>query len=410
MDLKMEQNFGNKSTINRLAMIMIASAIVIFCSISGMAAENGETDQNSTIKIGAIYNLEGSQSPLDIPSAKGAKLAVKEINDNGGINGREIELILCDGKTDPIAIEECARQLIYSDNVSAIIGFSDTDMVLAAAPIAAEAKTVFITSGATSPKLPEQIEDYLFLACFGDNVQAAAGAEYAHNSMDLKTCYLLIDEDMEFTRLLGRYFKEKYTQLGGEILLEDTYQGGTKDFSAQIDALKDLDLAPDMLYISSGPDDAGVIIKKLRDEGYNQPIFGGDSFDTPKLVNIAGKNTSNVFFATHALMDEENSTEVVKEFISAYKSEYGAAPESAFAALGFDAVMLLADAIRRAGLDDREAILAALPNSEDVEGVTGTISYENDSRIPKKGVTIVSIVNGTFTYLETIVPEKVPTP
>lgn len=406
----MEQLFSNKKIIDRLAIIIIGAVIVVSCSISGMAAENGETDNESPIKIGAIYNMEGSQSPLDIPSAKGAKLAVKEINNNGGINGREIQLILCDGKTEPIAIEECARQLIYTDNVSAIIGFSDTDMVLAAAPIAAEAKTVFVTSGATSPKLPEQIENYLFLACFGDNVQAAAGAEYAYNSMDLKTCYLLIDEDMEFTRLLGRYFKEKYTQLGGEILLEDTYQGGTNDFTAQIDALNDLDLAPDMVYISSGPDDAGIIIKQFRDEGINQPIFGGDSFDTPKLVSIAGKNTSNVFFATHALMDEENGTKIVKEFISAYKSEYGEAPGSAFAALGFDAVMLLADAIKRAGSDDREAILEALPNAKDLDGVTGTISYENDSRIPKKGVTIVSIVNGTFTYLETIVPEMVPVP
>lgn len=324
---------------------------------------DSETADKSPITIGAIYNLEGTQSPLDVPSANGAKLAVNGINERGGIDGRELQLILCDGKTDPGTIEECARQLIANDTVCAVIGFSDTDMVLAAAPIAAEAKTVFINSGATSPKLPEQVRDYLFLACFGDNVQAAAAAEYASDYLDLKTVYLLIDENMEFTMLLGTYFKERYTELGGEIVLEDTYKGGTRDFSAQIDALRVLDHVPDMLFISSGPDDIGTIIKQFRAHGLDQPIFGGDSFDSPELIEIAGENTSNVYFTTHALIDEEQGTERIKEFIAAYKLEYGIVPENAFAALGYVTIMLLADAIR--GSDDPGSILTALENTED---------------------------------------------
>ena len=319
-------------------------------------------------------------------------------------------MILCDGRTDPGIIEECAQQLIVNDSVCAIVGFSDTDMELAAAPVAAEAQTVFITSGATSPKLPEQVPDYLFLACFGDNVQAAVGAEYAYHVLGLNTSYLLIDEDMEFTRLLGRYFKERYTELGGKILLEDSYKGGAENYSAQIAALNELDQRPDMLYISSGPDDIGLIIKQFREAGLVQPIFGGDSYDSPELVQIAGENTSNVYFTTHALIDEEYGTERLKAFISAYQSEYGIAPEHAFAALGYDAVMLLADAIKRAGSDDPSLILTALHNTTDLECVTGTISYENSSRIPKKGVTLISIINGTFTFAAMKVPDNVPAP
>jgi branched-chain amino acid transport system substrate-binding protein len=169
------------------------------------------------IKIGAIYNLTGAQASLDVPSTNGAMLAIKEINAAGGLLGRPVELVLYDGKTDAATISNAATKLTESDQVIAMLGFSDSDQTLAAAPIAAKAGVVFVTSGATSPKLPEQVPDYLYMACFGDNVQAAAGAEYAHNTLGAKTAYLLIDKDMEYTLLLGKYFKERFTELGGNV-------------------------------------------------------------------------------------------------------------------------------------------------------------------------------------------------
>ena len=122
-----------------------------------------------------IYNLTGAQASLDAPSANGAKLAAKEINAAGGVLGRRSSWCLYDGKTDAATIGNAATQLTESDKVVAMLGFSDSDMTLAAAPIAAKAGVVFVTSGATSPKLPDQVPDYLYMACFGDNVQAAAG-------------------------------------------------------------------------------------------------------------------------------------------------------------------------------------------------------------------------------------------
>ena len=393
-----------------VSLILMAVAVVSIELIGDRATREDEVGAESPIKLGAIYNLAGAQSSLDSPSANGAKLAVKELNARGGIGGRELRLALYDGKTDTGTITACAHRLIGTDRVCAIIGFSDTDMVLAAAPIAAEAHTVFVTSGATSPKLPGEVPEYLFLACFGDNVQAAAGAEYATAHLSLKTAYLLMDEEMEYTRLLAAYFKERYTELGGVILLEDSFKGSATDFSVQIAALKGLDQTPELLYIASGPDEIGTIVKQFRDAGVTQPIFGGDAYDTPELVRIAGAETSEVYFTTHALLDDDTGTEHVRAFIAAYRAEYGFAPENAFAALGYDTVMLLADAIDRAGSDEPEAILRALEVTKDWEGVTGTISYEQGSRIPKKGVTIVSVVNGTFTYSQTVMPEKVPAP
>jgi len=393
-----------------VSLILLAIAVLSIELIGDRSAREGDVGAGSPIKLGAIYNLAGAQSSLDSPSANGAKLAVMELNVRGGIGGRELQLVLYDGKTDAGTITACAHRLIETDRVCAIIGFSDTDMVLAAAPIAAEAGTVFITSGATSPKLAEEVPVYLFLGCFGDNVQAAAGAEYASEQLGLKTAYLLVDEDMEYTRLLAAYFKERYTELGGAILLEDAFNSSATNFSAQIAALKGLNQTPELLYIASGPDKIGTIVKQFRDAGITQPILGGDAYDTPELVRVAGAATSDVYFTTHALLDEATGTERARAFIAAYQAEYGAAPENAFAALGYDTVLLLADAIARAGSDDPEAILQALAVTTNWAGVTGSISYEQGSRVPKKGVTIVSVVNGTFTYSETVVPEKVPTP
>jgi branched-chain amino acid transport system substrate-binding protein len=291
-----------------------------------------------------------------------------------------------------------------------MIGFSDTDQVLAAAPIAAKGKIAFVTSGATSPKLPAQVPDWLFMACFGDNVQAAAGAEYAWNTLKLKNCYLLIDKGMEYTLLLGKYFKQRFTELGGTIALEDTYQTGDKDFSAQITKLKALSTPPDLVYIASGPDDVGTIVKQFRDGGVSQPIMGGDGYDTPLLVQIAGAGAEKVYFTTHSLMDAQGGTDAVKKFIAAYKAMFNTDPENAFAGLGYDTVKLVADAIKRAGKADTTAIRDAIQATTGLAGVTGTITFQPGSRIPQKGVTIVLVKDGKFTLAAEVVPQQVPAP
>ncbi len=389
----------------RQSLLTILMLVVLILSACAPAAP-----ATQPIKIGVIYNLTGGMASLDVPSANGAKLAAKEINTAGGVLGRQLELVVYDGKTDAATIGNAATQLVESDKVVAMMGFSDTDMTLAAAPIAAKAGIVFVTSGATSPKLPEHVPDYLFMSCFGDNVQAAAAAEYSFNTLKAKTAYLLIDKGMEYTLLLGKYFKERFTELGGQIGLEDTYQTGDKDFSAQITKLKGLGTMPDIIFISAGPDDVGVIVKQFRDAGMDKPIVGGDGYDTPLLVEIAGPGAENTYFTTHSLMDPDLGTDAVKKFITAYQAEYDTPPENAFAGLGYDTVKLLADAVKRAGSDDPKAILEALKSTKDFPGITGSITFPPGSRIPQKGVTMILVKDGKFTLAAEIVPEKVPAP
>ncbi len=386
----------------KMAIVLAAAAALVLVGCGGKGGGN-------TIKIGMLYNMTGSQASLDAPSANGANLAAKELNAAGGVLGKQVQLVAFDGKSDAATIGTAATQLAQTDKVVAMFGFSDSDMVMAAAPTAAKAGVVFVTSGATSPKLPDQVPDYLFLACFGDNVQAAAGAEYAVSSLKAKTVYLLIDKGMEYTLLLGKYFKERFVELGGTVVLEDNYQTGDKDFSAQITKLKGQKAKPDMLYIAAGPDDVGTIVKQFRDAGIKSPIMGGDGYDTPLLVQVAGKGAENVYFTTHSLMDAKLGTDAVKKFIAAYQAEFKAPPENAFAGLGYDTVKLLADAIKRAGSADPKAIRKALSETKALPGVTGAITFAG-SRIPQKGVTVILVKGGTFTLAAEVVPQKVPNP
>jgi branched-chain amino acid transport system substrate-binding protein len=249
----------------------------------------------------------------------------------------------------------------------------------------------------------------MFLACFGDNVQAAAGAEYAQKQFG-KTAYLLWDKGVEYTTLLASYFKARFTELGGTIVLEDQYDDKATDFSAQATKVKALAQQPDFYYIAAMPYNVGPVIKQFRDAGLTAPVVGGDGYDTPDLVSTAGAAAENVFFSTHALMDASGGTPGIQKFIAAYKAEYGHDPENAFAALGYDTMYLFADALKRAGSTDAAAITQAIKATRDFPGITGSISFSADSNVPQKGVTIIAVKDGKFTLGAEVVPEKVPAP
>ena len=349
------------------------------------------------LKIGAIYNLTGTQSALDQPSAQGAQLAVKQINEAGGVLGRKLKLILYDGQTDPATIKKLTKKLIEKDKVTAIIGLSDTDLVLAAAPIAAAAQKLFITSGATSPELVRQVPEYLFLACFDDQAQAKAAANYAYQKLRLKSAYVLFDTKMAYTKILAQSFKDDYQDLGGKIIAENIFVTGQQDFSAFMKAFKKLKRkTPDMLYIAAGPEDIGQIIKQFRENNIYEPIFGGDSYDNPLIVQTAGENAHDIYFTTHTFFDEEQLSKLSQQFFKAYFQEYQTFPLNFFAALGYDTVRLLAQAITKAGKTDTPSILKALKNTEDFYGITGKITYSQSSRIPQKDITLVVIKKGHF--------------
>lgn len=362
-----------------------------------------------TIKVGGAFSLTGDGAALDQEAADGARLAVTEINRTGKLLGKNVEIVLRDSQSRPEMAEQVARQLAEKDRVVAILGYSDTDSALAARYVVQEHRIPFIAVGATSPRLPAEGGEMMFLACFGDNVQAAAGAEFAFGHFGPNAC-LLWDEGMDYTRLLAGYFKRRFIELGGTILDDEAFKDDTVDFTPLVQQVQSLPIQPDFFYIAAMPYNAGRVIRQLREAGLKCPIMGGDGYDTPELLKTAGSAAEGVFFTTHAFVNSTEGKEDMKRFITAFVAEYGREPQNAFAALGYDAMRLLLDAIRRAGSTDPSSIKHALEETKDFPGITGDITLSPKSHIPRKSVTIIEVKEGKFRFAGELVPQLVPSP
>jgi branched-chain amino acid transport system substrate-binding protein len=367
------------------------------------AAPAAAAPAGEPIKIGGVYNVTGGMSSIDAPGLNGMKLAAKQINEAGGLLGRPVEIVAIDGKTDQTTLTNAVSEMINVHHVVAMGGLNDSTYALAAGPIAQQAGVPFVTAGATLPTLPEQVGDYFFMTPFGDDVQAYAVAEFAMNDLNAQTAWMLVDQAYDFTTALASFFKERFTELGGEIVLEDEYQSGDTDFSAQIARLKALDPQPDVLFVSAIPNEAGITTKQIREAGLTQPILSGDGFDTPLIGEVAGENADDVYYSTHASL--ENPDPRVQNFVQAYEAEYGRAPENAFAALGYDMMRQIADAIQRAGSAEPQAIRDALAETQGFQGVTGVISYEPGQRKPSKSVTIIQVQDGVYSFVKEVTPQ-----
>jgi len=213
--------------------------------------------------------------------------------------------------------------------------------------------------------------------------------------MSLKTCSLLVDGDMEYARLLSAYFKKRYLDLGGKIMMEAFVN--SSDMGNLSQAIGDE--GPDMIYLAAGPEAARDMIEVIRKAGIQSPVFGGDSLDSTELRK---EGIGRIIFSTHAFLDDRSPSS--EEFVKAYRAEYGYPPENAFSALGYDTVKLLAEAIDMAGSDDPRAILMALEETSGFKGVTGEISYKSGNRIPNKDVTMILLTDGKVVGSEIVKP------
>ncbi|MGH6763692.1 MAG: ABC transporter substrate-binding protein [Phyllobacterium sp.] len=351
-----------------------------------------------TIKIGALYNITGGMSSLDGPSLSGARLAAKQINAAGGLLGKQIELIAPDGKTDQQETAKAAQRVL-SEGVVVGIGQSDTTFVMAGAPLFQEKGIPFVTSGATHPQLPEWVGDYMFMTPFGDDDQSFAIADYTYDKLGARRVAVWTDNSMDFTKALSTFFTQRFKEKGGEIVGTDTFMMGDTDFSAQIARLAALDPKPDAVFVSAIPSEAGISVKQIREQGITMPIVSGDGFDTELVASVPGPQLANdVYFSTHTY--RADSRPEVTKFIADYKAEYGHDPENAFAPLGYDALNLVADAIRRADSAEPAKIRDALAATRGFKGVTGEISYTRPNMVPPKPVSIISVKGGNYAVEE----------
>lgn len=326
----------HKSRIFYIIFIFLFNCILVFA---------GEPEKNeSCIVLGAIYDLTGTQAILGKESVKGAEVAVDEINSSGGLLGKKLKLDVRDGRTDTKTISTEAKAFADDKNVIAVVGLSDTNMAYAAGKVLAEKDKIFITSAGTSPLLTVYIPKYLILACYGDNVQAAAAAEFAYTKLRARKVLILFDDEMDYSVGLSKYFKETFKKLGGKI---SVVAFGHRKFIRKLELEEFKKFNPDVIYLACGPDEVNRYIEKLRKEGFSQPILGGDSFVKVEQEKLPKEYLNSIFYTTHAHITKSTKNKLMKKFISEYLKKYKSMPESPYSVLAYDSIKLLAYAISK---------------------------------------------------------------
>ena len=374
------------------------------------AAEAGATNQETLI-IGGALSLTGIQAPLDEPGLRGAQLAVKELNKQGGILGRPVEFINLDGKSDPVTVGNVTVQLIEQGAV-AIVAPCDFDFGGPASREAQKVGLVGISTCASSPKYGSQaLGDKQFTLSMWNTTMGAAAAEYAFKEKGWKTAYVVTDTFIDYTTSLSEYFIASFKALGGNVLFEDTYTQGDQDFSAQLARIQALETPPDFLYISSYSPDLGTIIRTIREAGITTPIVGGDSYDDPGLFAAIGPQYgSDIYFITHSWMGPEAGKKV-EDFLKLYQAEYNKTPDTSFVATGWDTVMVLAQAMEAAGTTDGAAVTKAMEGRE-FDLLTGKLKWSSaaDGHEPDIEAAIVGLKDGQPYFIKWLLPEDVPAP
>ena len=350
------------------------------------------------IKIGEFASLTGKEAAFGQSSHKGTLLAVEEINAAGGVLGRRIQLITEDNQSKAGESATIAKKLISRDKVVALIGEVASMRSLEAAPIAQQSRIPMISPSSTNPKVTE-IGNYVFRVCFIDPFQGVVMAKFARNTLKLKRVAVLTSVSSAYSVGLAKYFKERFAQDGGVIALEQRFTEGDKDFKAQLTAIKAANV--DGIFLPGYYTEAALVCKQARDLGMNLPLFGGDGWEAPQLISIGGAAVEGTYYSTH--YSPENKSPAVSGFVERFRKRWNNEVPDAMAALGYDAAMVLADAIKRAGTTESAKLRDALAATKNLPGVTGDTTLDAQRNASKAAV-VIAVKDGKFKFLETVAP------
>lgn len=388
-------------------MIFSKKSLRLACAVLGTAllgsvfAGCGSKESGDTIKVGANFELTGNVANYGNATIEGLQLAIEEANEAGGINGKKIELVSVDDKSEAAESINAATKLISDDDVKIIVGPATTGLVLAETQTATDAKVPIIAPCATSPEATVEngkVKPYVFRSCFIDPQQGEVMATFAAKDLKAKTAVIYVDNSSDYSKSLAKVFREKFEAAGGKVVMEEAFLQKDQDFKATLTKLKTANA--DVMFVPAYYEEVGKIVKQAREMGINSAILGTDGWDDTKVVDIAGADAlNNTFFSTHY---SEKDAEV-QGFIEAYKKKFNRAP-NVFAALGYDAGKMLVDALKRAGSGDTEKIREALEATKDLKVGTGTISMDKNHN-PIKTAVILEMKNGEKELKAKIAPE-----
>jgi branched-chain amino acid transport system substrate-binding protein len=384
-----------ESLLFRAASFTAALALLV----GGCSGERASPTEEATsqIPIGVYAALTGPTATFGVATRDGVTLAVDEINASGGLLGRQLRLYVEDDQGKTEEAPSVVSRLITRYNVVAVIGENASSRSLAAAPVAQAAKVPMISPSSTNPAVTEK-GDYIFRVCFLDSYQGKALATFARKKLKLQRVAILRDVKNDYSVGLADFFTQAFTEAGGTVVADQSYSEGDSDFKSQLTAIRAA--SPDGIFIPGYYTEAGSIAVQARDLGISVPLIGGDGWASPLLVEIGGKSIDGSYYGEHYFIGEERPA--VQLFVKKFRERFGTDPGS-LNALSYDAVMMLAQAIREANSLEGPAIRDRLAAIRDFDGVSGQITMGAD-RNPIKPVVIVKVENGETVFADRVSP------
>lgn len=348
------------------------------------------------IVIGHFGSMTGNTATFGISTDEGVRLAAEEINAAGGVLGRKIRVVTADTQSKPEEAVTAVQKLINQDRVVALIGEVASSRSIAAAPVAQRRGIPMLSPASTNPKVT-RIGDYIFRSCFIDPFQGAAMANFATDKLKMKRLAILYDVRNDYSIGLREFFTETVKKNGGQIVADESYGEGDIDFRAQLTKIKNA--SPDGIYVPGYYTEVGLICRQARELGIAVPLMGGDGWDSDKTFAIGRDAVNGCYFTNHYSPDEDRPE--VRRFVEAYRKRYNGKQPDAMAILGYDAMHLMADAIRRAGSTKGKTIRDALAATKDFPGASGTITIDQD-RNARKPIVILKIENQKTVYVGSV--------
>jgi branched-chain amino acid transport system substrate-binding protein len=355
--------------------------------------------ERDKLRVGVIADLSGQTASFGESLLRGIEMAVDEINSSGGILSRNIEIFVEDDHGRPEKAKAAAERLIREHDINVLLGEVSSTNSLAAAYVLQEKKIPMISPASTNLRVTD-VGEYIFRGCFADPLQGTAMAGFAFSDLHARRVAFLGDANSDYSRFLYEAFKTEFLRRGGRITAEKTYFQYDPTFRSQLLAIKKS--KPDAIYMSGYYGQVAIAAREARKLGINSPLLGGDGWMSPELWKLGGSGLRNSYITSHFSPDQPSET--VQTFIGQYKRRYNGNTPDEIAALAYDAVYLLKDALGRAQSVKGPDIITALASTKNLIGVTGPIDHFNEHRNPLKPVTVfrLDVGRSRFVYHKTI--------
>ena len=364
-----------------------ALAAMVFASLTagcGGGDKKKEAANSNEIVVGASFELTGNVANYGKSTLSGLKMAFDEVNKAGGIDGKKLRIVESDNKSEPSEAGNSVTKLVTQDKVIAVVGPATSGCVAASTPITTANKVPLIAPCATAPNITVEkgkVKEFVFRSCFIDPFQGRVMAEFADKNLKVKNVAILYDASSDYSKGLA----------------EVAFLAKDLDFKSALTKIKSTN--PEAIYIPGYYEEVAKIIKQTRELGLNVPLLGCDGWDSPKLVEIGGPEALNntYFSSAYSAQDKEPS---VQKFIAGYKAMYNKEPD-VFCMQGYNAGLILADAIKRAGTTDGTKLAAAIAATKDLSVASGKLTYDADHN-PITSAIIIELKDGVQTFKEKI--------